>query len=131
MRQLYSPAVWAHYRNPCHVGTLNADATDVGTGQVGTQAEGAVLRIQIQVDATGHIHTARFQAYGCGATIACGALAAQRLHGCTLEQALALNSQTFIQALTLAPVKLYCAMLAEDAIQAAVHDYRSKQVPQT
>jgi len=121
----YSDAVWTHYRNPYQAGSLDAKAPDVGTGQVGTQAEGAVLRLQIQV-ADGVIQDTRFKAYGCGATIAAGSFAAQQLQGCTLDQAQALESAAFVQALSLPPVKLYCAMLAEDAIKAAIQDYRNK-----
>jgi len=123
----YSEAVWAHYRNPYHAGSLVASAADVGTGQVGSQTQGAVLRLQILVAPDGLIRQAWFKAYGCGATIAAGSLVAQRLEGCTLEEALALDSATFVAALSLPPVKMHCAMLAEDAIKAAVQDYRSKQ----
>jgi len=123
----YSDAVWTHYRNPYHAGTLDVGAPDVGTGQVGTQAEGAVLRLQIQVRADGVIGDTRFKAYGCGATIAAGSFAAQQLQGCTLDQAQALESAAFVQALSLPPVKMYCAMLVEDAIKAAIQDYRNKQ----
>jgi len=126
-RGAYSEAVWAHYRNPYHAGSLDAKAPDVGTGQAGTQEEGAVLRLQIQVQADGVIRDTRFKAYGCGSTIAVGSLAAQRLQGCTLDQAQALDNAAFVDALSLPPVKRYCAMLAEDAIQAAVQDYRNKQ----
>jgi len=125
--EIYSDAVWTHYRHPCHAGRLNAEAPDVGTGQVGTQAEGAVLRLQIQVDDAGVIRDTRFKAYGCGTTIAAGSLAAQRLQGCTLDQAQTLESATFIAALSLPPVKQYCAMLVEDAIRAAIRDYRQKR----
>jgi len=127
----YSQAVWKHYRHPCHAGSLDADAPDVGTGQVGTQAEGAVLRLQIQVDGDGVIRDTRFKAYGCGCTIAVGSFAAEQLQGCTLAQAQALQSAAFVQALSLPPVKLYCAMLAEDAIRAAIRDYHQKQQGQT
>jgi len=127
MRHHYSEAVWAHYRNPCHAGALDAKAPDVGTGQVGSQADGAVLRLQIQVDGDGVIRAARFKAYGCGATIAAGSLAAQRLQGGTLAQAQTLDSAALVAALSLPPVKMYCAMLAEDAVKAAIRDYLDKQ----
>jgi len=123
----YSDAVWMHYRNPCGAGRLDAGAPDVGTGQAGTQAEGAVLRVQIQVDAAGVIRSARFKAYGCGATIAAGSMAAQQLQGCTLEQAQALDSAQFVKALCLPAVKHYCAMLVEDAIRLAIQDYQIKR----
>jgi len=123
----YNDAVWAHYRHPVGAGSLDATAADVGTGEVGSQAQGAVLRVQIQVDGQGIIRAARFKAYGCGATIAAGSFAAQQLPGCTLAQALALDSGALIAALSLPPIKHYCAMLAEDAIGAAVQDYRHKQ----
>lgn len=126
----YSAEVLAHYHHPSNVGSLDAQALDVGTGQVGTQAEGAVLRLQVQVDPDGIIRAARFKAYGCGATIAAGSLATQRLQGGTLDDALALDAGAFAQALSLPPVKMYCAMLAEDAIKAAVQDYRNKHESQ-
>ena len=122
----YSAEVLSHYRNPRNVGTLDSQLLNVGTGQVGSKEQGALVRIQIQVR-DGHIEQARFKAFGCGNTIAAASLATEWLQGADLDKAAELNSAAFVETLSLPPVKMYCAMLAEDAIQAAIKDYRNKQ----
>ena len=127
----YSAEVLAHYRNPKNAGSLDPNAPDVGTGQVGTREQGAVVRLQIQVDDNARIEQARFKAYGCGCTIAAASLAADWLQDKTLDAAAELNSAAIVQQLSLPPIKMYCAMLAEDAITAASTNYRNKQQEQT
>lgn len=123
----YSAEVLVHYRNPRNAGTLDPQLPDVGTGQAGSREQGAVVRLQIKVEDDGRIGQARFKAYGCGCTIAAASLATEWLQGADLDKAAGLNSAAFVEALSLPPVKMYCAMLAEDAIQAAIDDYRNKQ----
>ena len=122
----YSAEVMAHYRNPHNVGALDPKLPDVGTAQVGSREQGAVIKLQIQVSADGRIDQARFKAYGCACTIAAASLATELLQGSDLETAAGLNSVAFSEALSLPPVKMYCGMLAEDAILAAIQDYRNK-----
>ena len=123
---VYSDAVQDHYRHPRNVGTLDASDVRVGTGLVGSPALGGVARLQIQVNESGIIKDTRFKVYGCGCTIAAGSLASEWLKGKTLDQALAIRDTEIAQALALPPVKLHCSILAENAIKAAVQDYRNK-----
>lgn len=116
-----------HYRHPRNVGTLDASSTNVGTGIVGSVAEGLVLKLQIAVQPEGIIGSARFKTYGCAAAIASASWVTELLHGKTLDQALAVHNGDIAQALTLSPIKLHCSILATEAIKAAVNDYKGKQ----
>jgi nitrogen fixation protein NifU and related proteins len=122
----YSDKVIDHYENPRNVGGF--DASDgVGTGMVGAPACGDVMRLQIKVDpATGVIEDARFKTYGCGSAIASSSLVTEWVKGKTLDQALAIKNTAIAEELALPPVKIHCSILAEDAIKAAVSDYRSR-----
>ncbi|HET8598080.1 MAG TPA: iron-sulfur cluster assembly scaffold protein [Castellaniella sp.] len=122
---VYGPQVLDHYLHPRHVGSFDARDPQVGTGLVGSPALGQVLKLQLRLR-DGRIQSACFRAFGCGAAIAAGSLATEWLPGRSLDEALALRSQDFVQALDLPPAKLHCALLAQDAIQAAVADYAGK-----
>ena len=122
----YSDKVLDHYENPRNVGTLNNDDQDVGTGMVGAPACGDVMKLQIKVDADGIIEDAKFKTYGCGSAIASSSLVTEMLKGKTLAQALDIKNGTIADELALPPVKIHCSILAEDAIKAAVADYRAK-----
>lgn len=123
----YSDKVIDHYENPRNVGKLDTGASNVGTGMVGAPACGDVMRLQIQVDDNGVIEEARFKTYGCGSAIASSSLVTEWLKGKTLEQAQAIKNSDIAQELALPPVKIHCSVLAEDAIKAAIEDYRSKK----
>ena len=118
----YSEKVIDHYENPRNVGVLDKNAENVGTGMVG-----APMRLQIQVDDNGVIEEARFKTYGCGSAIASSSLVTEWLKGKTLDQAQAIKNIDIATELALPPVKVHCSVLAEDAIKAAVEDYRSKK----
>jgi nitrogen fixation NifU-like protein len=121
----YGPQVLEHYLHPRNVGSFDADDPRVGTGLVGSPQLGQILKLQIRLeDAT--IESACFRAFGSGEAIAAGSLATEWLRGRSLDQALAIDSQAFVQALGLAADKLHCALLAQDAIRAAVADYTDK-----
>ena len=122
----YSDKVLDHYENPRNVGTLDKDDADVGTGMVGAPACGDVMKLQIKVDANGIIEDAKFKTYGCGSAIASSSLVTEMLKGKTLAQALDIKNATIADELALPPVKIHCSILAEDAIKAAVADYRAK-----
>ena len=122
----YSDKVLDHYENPRNVGTLDKDDADVGTGMVGAPACGDVMKLQIKVDANGIIEDAKFKTYGCGSAIASSSLVTEMLKGKTLAQALDIKNSTIADELALPPVKIHCSVLAEDAIKAAVADYRTK-----
>lgn len=123
----YSATLIDHCDNPRHVGSFDRTDPAVGTAMVGTPASGEVIKLQIRVDAaTGRISAACFRAQGSGATIAAGSLVAEWLACKTLDEALRIDNQQIARALELPPLKLHCAMLAEDAIQAAVQDYRGR-----
>ena len=124
----YSEKVIDHYENPRNVGVLDKDAANVGTGMVGAPACGDVMRLQIQVNDNGVIEEARFKTYGCGSAIASSSLVTEWLKGKTLDQAQAIKNIDIATELALPPVKVHCSVLAEDAIKAAVEDYRSKKV---
>ncbi|WP_323017988.1 iron-sulfur cluster assembly scaffold protein [Castellaniella sp.] len=121
----YGPQVLDHYLHPRHVGSFDPQDRQVGTALVGSPALGQVLKLQIRLQGEA-IESACFRAFGCGAAIAAGSLATEWLQGRSLDQALAIHSQDFVQALDLPPAKLHCALLAEDAIRAAVADYTDK-----
>ncbi|HET7867434.1 MAG TPA: Fe-S cluster assembly scaffold IscU [Burkholderiaceae bacterium] len=122
----YSDKVIDHYENPRNVGSLDG-AAGVGTGMVGAPACGDVMKLQIQVDpATGVIQDARFKTYGCGSAIASSSLVTEWVKGKTLDQALSIKNTAIAEELALPPVKIHCSILAEDAIKAAVEDYKKK-----
>jgi len=123
----YSDKVMDHYENPRNVGTFDTGETDVGTGMVGAPACGDVMRLQIKVSAEGIIEDARFKTYGCGSAIASSSLVTEWVKGKTLEEALTIKNAEIAEELALPPVKVHCSVLAEDAIKAAVADYRAKQ----
>jgi nitrogen fixation NifU-like protein len=122
----YSDKVIDHYENPRNVGSLDAD-DGVGTGMVGAPACGDVMKLQIKVNpATGVIEDAKFKTYGCGSAIASSSLVSEWVKGKTLDQALAIKNTAIAEELALPPVKIHCSILAEDAIKAAVSDYRAR-----
>ena len=121
----YSDAVIDHYENPRNVGRLDTEDKNVGTGLVGAPSCGDVLKLQIKVE-DGIITDAKFKTYGCGSAIASSSLVTEWVKGKTLEQAGAIKNAEIAQELALPPVKIHCSILAEDAIKAAVADYKSK-----
>ena len=124
----YSEKVIDHYEHPRNVGTLDSDANDVGTGMVGAPACGDVMRLQIKVDdKTGIIEDAKFKTYGCGSAIASSSLVTEWVKGKTLDEAAAPKNSVIAEELALPPVKIHCSILAEDAVKAAIADYRAKQ----
>ena len=123
----YSDKVIDHYSNPKNVGTLDKAKKNVGTGLVGAPECGDVMRLQIEVDdATGVITDAKFKTFGCGSAIASSSLATEWLKGKTVDQAVAIDNMDLVEELNLPPVKIHCSVLAEDAIKAAINDYRVK-----
>lgn len=122
----YSEQVLDHYENPRNVGTFSKEDGDVGTGMVGAPACGDVMKLQIKVGTDGVIEDARFKTYGCGSAIASSSLVTEWVKGKTLDQALEIRNTQIAQELALPPVKIHCSILAEDAIKAAVEDYRQK-----
>ena len=122
----YSDKVIDHYENPRNVGKMNDNDSDVGTGMVGAPACGDVMRLQIKVNDEGVIEDAKFKTYGCGSAIASSSLLTEWVKGQTLEQAEAIRNTELAEELALPPVKIHCSVLAEDAIKAAVKDYRDK-----
>ena len=123
----YSDKVIDHYENPRNVGAFGKDDEDVGTGMVGAPACGDVMKLQIKVNpATGLIEDARFKTYGCGSAIASSSLVTEWVKGKTLDQALEIKNTNIAEELALPPVKIHCSILAEDAIKAAVSDYKSR-----
>ena len=123
----YSDKVIDHYENPRNVGTFNKDDSDVGTGMVGAPACGDVMRLQIKVNEAGIIEDAKFKTYGCGSAIASSSLITEWVKGKSLDDALAIKNSEIAEELELPPVKIHCSILAEDAVKAAVADYRKKQ----
>lgn len=122
----YSDKVVDHYENPRNVGSFDSAGDDVGTGMVGAPACGDVMRLQIRVNAQGVIEDAKFKTYGCGSAIASSSLVTEWVRGRTLDEALAIKNSAIAEELALPPVKIHCSILAEDAIKAAVADYRSR-----
>ena len=122
----YSEKVIDHYENPRNVGTFDKEAADVGTGMVGAPACGDSLRLQIKVNDEGIIEDARFKAYGCGSAIASSSLITEWVKGKSLEEAGAIKNSDIAEELELPPVKVHCSILAEDAIKAAIADYKEK-----
>jgi nitrogen fixation protein NifU and related proteins len=123
----YSSKIVDHVENPRNVGSLDPGAPDVGTGLVGAPACGDVMKLQIRVGAGGVIEDARFKTFGCGSAIASSSLVTEWVKGRTLDGALAIRNVDVAQELELPPVKRHCSVLAEDAIRAAIADYRKKQ----
>ncbi len=123
----YSEKVLDHYENPRNVGSLEKEDLAVGTGMVGAPACGDVMRLQIKVNGEGVIEDAKFKTYGCGSAIASSSLVTEWVKGKTLDEALTIRNTHIAEELALPPVKIHCSVLAEDAIRAAVADYRQKQ----
>jgi nitrogen fixation NifU-like protein len=123
----YSEKVIDHYENPRNVGKLDAEDPNVGTGMVGAPACGDVMRLQIKVNEQGIIEDAKFKTYGCGSAIASSSLATEWMKGKTLDEAETIKNTQLAEELALPPVKIHCSVLAEDAIKAAVRDYKQKK----
>lgn len=122
----YSNKVIDHYENPRNVGTLNKEDKTVGTGMVGAPACGDVMRLQIKVNDNGVIEDAKFKTYGCGSAIASSSLLTEWVKGKTLDEAAKIKNSQIAEELELPPVKVHCSVLAEDAIRAAIDDYKKK-----
>ncbi len=124
----YSDKVLDHYNNPRNVGSLDKASAHVGTGIVGAPECGDVMKLQVRVnDATGIIEEAKFKTFGCGSAIASSSLATEWLRGKTVDEALGIKNTDIVNELSLPPVKIHCSVLAEDAIKAAINDYKQKQ----
>lgn len=123
----YSDKLMDHYEHPRNVGTLDKNGKDVGTGMVGAPACGDVMRLQIKVNPEGIIEDAKFKTYGCGSAIASSSLVTEWVKGKSLDEAMKLSNEQIAEELALPPVKIHCSILAEDAIKAAIADYRQKQ----
>jgi nitrogen fixation NifU-like protein len=121
----YSEKVIGHYENPKNVGTLDKSKPNVGTGLVGAPECGDVMRLQIEVNG-GIITDAKFKTFGCGSAIAASSLATEWLKGKSIEDALTIDNMDLVEELALPPVKIHCSVLAEDAIKAAINDYKTK-----
>jgi len=124
----YSEKVIDHYENPRNVGSLDKNDPSVGTGMVGAPACGDVMKLQIRVNDQGVIEDARFKTYGCGSAIASSSLVTEWVKGKSLDQAMEIRNTQIAEELALPPVKIHCSILAEDAIKAAVEDYRRKHL---
>src|SRR3954462_15191196 len=123
----YSEKVIEHAENPRNVGTLDKEDPNVGTGLVGAPACGDVMRLQIKVNDSGVIEDAKFKTFGCGSAIASSSLATEWVKGKTLTEALEIKNTDIVKELSLPPVKIHCSVLAEDAIRAAISDWKKKQ----
>jgi nitrogen fixation NifU-like protein len=123
----YSEKVIDHYENPRNVGSFDKDDQGVGTGMVGAPACGDVMKLQIKVNDEGLIEDARFKTYGCGSAIASSSLLTEWVKGKTLDEAARIKNSEIAEELALPPVKIHCSVLAEDAIKAAINDYKSKR----
>ena len=124
----YNDKVIDHYENPRNVGSLNPTDNSVGTGLVGAPECGDVMKLQIKVDdETGIIEDAKFKTFGCGSAIAASSLATEWVRGRTVNEAMELSNTEIVEELSLPPVKIHCSVLAEDAIKAAINDYKEKQ----
>jgi len=122
----YSEKVIDHYENPRNVGSFNKDDSDIGTGMVGAPACGDVMKLQIKVSDQGIITDAKFKTYGCGSAIASSSLVTEWVKGRTLDEAQQIRNSEIATELALPPVKIHCSILAEDAIKAAIEDYKKK-----
>jgi nitrogen fixation NifU-like protein len=127
----YSEKVVDHYENPRNVGSFDRSDASVGTGMVGAPACGDVMKLQIRVNGEGIIEDARFKTYGCGSAIASSSLVTEWVKGKTLDQAMQIRNTQIVEELALPPVKIHCSILAEDAIKAAIADYRGKREGQS
>jgi nitrogen fixation NifU-like protein len=128
----YSDKVIDHYEHPRNVGSLDKNSLDVGTGMVGAPECGDVMKLQVKVNPeTGVIEDAKFKTFGCGSAIASSSLATEWLKGKTVDQALEIKNTDIVNELSLPPVKIHCSVLAEDAIKAAIGDYKKKQSVRT
>ena len=123
----YSKKVMEHYDNPRNVGTLDKEDSSVGTGLVGAPACGDVMRLQIKINESGIIEDAKFKTFGCGSAIASSSLVTEWVKGRTLDEAQEIKNVDIAKELSLPPVKIHCSVLAEDAIRAAIQDYRRKK----
>jgi len=123
----YSDKVLDHYENPRNVGSFDKTDDGIGTGMVGAPACGDVMKLQIKVGADGRIEDAKFKTYGCGSAIASSSLVTEWVKGKTLDQAMEIKNTAIAEELALPPVKIHCSILAEDAIKAAVADYKAKK----
>jgi nitrogen fixation NifU-like protein len=122
----YSDKVIDHYNNPRNVGTLNPSDKEVGTGLVGAPECGDVMKLQLKINENGVIEDAKFKTFGCGSAIASSSLVTEWVKGKTIDQACEIKNSEIIKELNLPPVKVHCSVLAEDAIKAAIEDYRQK-----
>jgi nitrogen fixation NifU-like protein len=122
----YSDKVLDHYENPRNVGSFAKDEPNVGTGIVGAPECGDVMQLQIKVNSGGKIEDAKFKCFGCGSAIASSSLATEWLKGRTVDEGLAIKNTQIVEELSLPPVKIHCSVLAEDAIRAAINDYKKK-----
>lgn len=128
-KRFYHPKVIDHYQNPRNVGSLDKNLASVGTGLVGAPACGDVMRLQIQVDdSTGIIQDVKFKTFGCGSAIASSSYVTELVRGKTIDEAIKIKNSEIAKELSLPPVKLHCSMLAEDAVKAAIKDYKSKRM---
>jgi nitrogen fixation NifU-like protein len=124
----YSDKVLDHYNNPRNVGSMDKSSPDVGTGMVGAPECGDVMKLQVKVNpVTGIIEDAKFKTFGCGSAIASSSLATEMLKGKTVDEALEIKNTAIVNELSLPPVKIHCSVLAEDAIKAAISDYKTKK----
>ena len=123
----YSDKVIDHYEKPRNVGSLNPTDSSVGTGLVGAPECGDVMKLQIKVSDDGNITDAKFKTFGCGSAIAASSLATEWVRGKSIDDALKLDNTQIVEELSLPPVKIHCSVLAEDAIKAAINDYKEKQ----
>ena len=123
----YSEKVIDHYERPRNVGSLDPTSDHVGTGLVGAPECGDVMKLQIEVNDEGKISDARFKTFGCGSAIAASSLATEWVRGKTVDEAMELKNTEIVEELSLPPVKIHCSVLAEDAIKAAINDYKQKQ----
>ena len=122
----YSEKVIEHYENPRNVGSFDKDDPNVGTGLVGAPACGDVMKLQLKINDEGVIEDAKFKTFGCGSAIASSSLATEWVKGMTIDQAMEIKNTQIVDELNLPPVKIHCSVLAEDAIKAAIADYRAK-----
>ena len=123
----YSDKVIDHYENPRNVGSLPKDDPNVGTGVVGAPACGDVMKLQLKISEEGVIQDAKFKTFGCGSAIASSSLATEWVKGMSIDQAMAIKNTQIVEELNLPPVKIHCSVLAEDAIKAAIEDYKKKR----
>ena len=123
----YTDKVVDHFQNPRNLGSLDKNSKNVGTGLVGAPECGDVMKLQIEVNDDGNITDAKFKTFGCGSAIASSSLATEWIRGKTIDEAMAINNVEIVDELSLPPVKIHCSVLAEDAIKAAIEDYKNKQ----